>query len=352
LENTVTPALGLLLFSESSVAELVRLARLSEELGYSHFWYTDVRFARECYVALAAVALATEKIQIGTGVTDPYSRHPAITAAAIATLDELSNGRAVLGIGIGGAGFKELGIEKTLPIAAMREAVEMIKALLRGERVTSQGKVLSVDGGKLSFKPVRSDIPVYFATHGAQMTRLAGQIADGVLVANVLQPGAFDFYTGKIDEGLAKAGRQGEAFDIGLRVEACISDDDEAALAVMRRRVASRVMSQYPHWEYLAELGVTLPDAFVELARDRPPGADEKAAAILPREAVEAMVLAGNPQRVAEQLARALTPRVTQITLRPHAVPGQDVADVVKAFANEVVPRALALKARSPIQAA
>lgn len=338
-----SPSLGLLLFSDYSLTELVRLARLSEEHGYRNFWYTDVRFARECYVGLSAVAMATKTIQIGTGVTDPYSRHPAITAAAIATLDELSNGRAILGIGIGGAGFKELSIEKTLPVAAMREAVEMIRALLRGDRVTSQGKVLSINGGKLSFTPTRADIPIYFATHGAQMTRLAGQIADGILIANVLKPGAFGFYTNKLDEGMAKANRSTDSVDVGLRVEACISNDDEAAFAVMRRRVTGRLIPQYPDWEYLAELGVTLPDAFTELARERPPGAEEKAASLLPREAVEAMVLAGNPERVAEQLARALTPRITQISLRPHALPGQDIAEVIKAFATDVLPRAVAM---------
>jgi len=339
----MSPSLGLLLFSDYDVAELVSLAQQSEGLGYQYFWYTDVRFARECYIALAAVALGTKTIRIGTGVTDPYSRHPAITAAAIATLDELSGGRAVLGIGIGGAGFKELGIEKTLPIAAMREAVEMINGLIAGEKVTTQGKVFAVDGGKLSFQPVRSKIPVYFATHGAQMTRLAGQIADGVLIANVLQPSAFDFYTGKLDEGIAKAGRDAATVDVGLRVEACINDDDAAAFTVMRKRVASRILSQYPHWDYLAELNVTLPDEFAALAQERSTEAAAKAAALLPRDAVEAMVLVGSPERVAEQLARALTPRVTQITLRPHAAPGQKIGDVIAAFANEVVPRALSL---------
>ena len=339
----MSPSLGLLLFSDYDVAELVSLASLSEELGYEYFWYTDVRFARECYIALAAVALGTRTIKIGTGVTDPYSRHPAITAAAIATLDELSGGRAVLGIGIGGAGFKELGIEKTLPIAAMREAVEMIDALIAGETVITQGKVFAVNAGKLSFKPGRSKVPVYFATHGAQMTRLAGQIADGVLIANVLKPSAFEFYTGKLDEGIAKAGRSIADVDVGLRVEACICDDDEAAFTVMRKRVASRILSQYPHWEYLAELEVTLPEEFAALAQERTPEATAKAASLLPREVVEAMVLVGSPDRVAEQLARAMTPRVTQLTLRPHAAPGQKVGDVVAAFARDVVPRALRL---------
>jgi 5,10-methylenetetrahydromethanopterin reductase len=338
-------ALGVLLFSDFEVSGLVSLAQECEELGFNFLWYTDVRFARECYIGLASVAAATQRIRIGPGVTDPYSRHPAITASAIATLDEVSGGRAVLGLGVGGAGFRQLGLETPLPIAAMRETVEVVRRLLLDEEVTVQGKVITLSGGQLSFKPPRDGVPVYFATHGPQMTRLAGEIADGVLIANTLRQDAFAFYLERIDEGLAKGGRSAANFDIGLRVEACICDDDEAAMGVMRRRVASRILSQHPHWEYLETLGFDLPPEFIELGGRSDKEAVERAGAMLPIEVVESMVLAGNPERVAKQLAEALGPRITQLTLRPHAAPGQKLATVVKAFAEQVVPRALELRA-------
>lgn len=339
--------LGVLLFSDYSVAELVELAQLSEGLGYESFWYTDVRFARECYVALAAVAASTKAIRMGPGVTDPYSRHPALTASAIATIDEISGGRALLGLGTGGAGFRELGFEQKLPVAAMRETVESIRALLRGEQVTVEGKVIFIKGGKLGFKPPRSEVPIYFATHGPQITRLAGRIADGVLIANTLNPKAFEFYVRQLDEGLAKDGRPASALDIGLRVEACISDDDVGAFEVMRRRVASRVMSQYPHWDYLTELGIELPQAFVDLASQKKPELVAEAAPLMPREVVESMVLAGNPESCARQLAAALHDRITSVTVRPHAVKGGRVSDVLQSFIGTVMPRALALKRQS-----
>ena len=163
------PSLGVLLFADFSLAELAGLGRRCEELGYRSFWYTDIRFGRECYLGLSAVAAATGTIRLGPGVTDPYTRHPAITAASIATLDELSAGRAVLGLGAGGQGFGELGIERRLPVAALRETVETVRALLRGERVDVEGKVVSLNNGRLTFEPVRSEIPIYFATHGAQI---------------------------------------------------------------------------------------------------------------------------------------------------------------------------------------
>jgi 5,10-methylenetetrahydromethanopterin reductase len=341
----MNPDLGVLLFSDYTTAELVDLAVSSEALGYRWFWYTDNRFARDCYLGLAAVAAKTQQIRLGTGVTDPYSRHPALTACAIATLDEMCGGRAVLGLGVGTTGFRELGLDRKLPVAALRETVEIVRGLLRGEQVTLAGKVVGLAGGKLTFAPTRPDIPVYFATHGAQITRLAGQIADGVLIANTLAPRAFAHYLDRLDEGLARAGRDPAHFDIGLRVEACIADDDAAAFAVMRRRAAARLLGQYPHWEHLTELGIDLPPAFAELAQARPPDAAERAAPLLPRAAVETMVLAGNPDSVARQLARALHPRVSQLTVRPHAIKGQSVAAVIRSFAEQVVPRALQLRA-------
>ena len=333
------PSLGVLLFADFSLTELARLGRCCEDLGYRSLWYTDIRFGRECYLGLSAVASATSRILLGPGVTDPYTRHPAITAASIATLDELSAGRAVLGLGAGGQGFGELGIERRLPVAALRETVEIVRALLRGERVEYEGKVVSLDNGRLTFEPVRSEIPIYFATHGAQISRLAGKVADGVLIANTLLPRMLQFYMDRIAEGLRGAGREQQGFDFGLRIEACISGDYDAAFAVMRRRMANRLIGQYPHWEYLKELGVAMPPAFVEIAAKKDARLTDEAASVMPRELVEHTVLAGDAQRVAEQLARVMRPEIGSLTIRPHAAPGEPLDEVIRAFAEDVMPR-------------
>ena len=333
------PSLGVLLFADFSLTELARLGRCCEDLGYRSLWYTDIRFGRECYLGLSAVASATSRILLGPGVTDPYTRHPAITAASIATLDELSAGRAVLGLGAGGQGFGELGIERRLPVAALRETVEIVRALLRGERVEYEGKVVSLDNGRLTFEPVRSEVPIYFATHGAQISRLAGKVADGVLIANTLLPRMLQFYMDRIAEGLRGAGREQQGFDFGLRIEACISGDYEAAFAVMRRRMANRLIGQYPHWEYLKELGVAMPPAFVDIAAKKDARLTDEAASVMPRELVEHTVLAGDAQRVAEQLARVMRPEIGSLTIRPHAAPGEPLDEVIRAFAEDVMPR-------------
>ena len=337
------PSLGLLLFADYSLGELVRLGSLCEEWGYRSLWYTDVRFGRECYVSLAAIAAATNTLLLGPGVSDPYSRHPAITAATIATLDELSDGRAILGLGVGGQGFRELGIERKLPVAALRETVTAVRALLREELVNVDGKVVSLSNGKLTFKPVRSHIPTYFATHGAQVSRLAGEVADGVMIANTLLPKMLSFYLEKVREGMKRVGRDFECFDFGLRVEVCISSDYDAAFTVMRRRMANRLIGQYPHWDYLGELGVTLPEEFIDIAAKKDTTLTNEAAAVMPRELVDYTVLAGDPNYIAKQLAHVMRPEVSSITIRPHAVPGERVEDVVKSFAKDVMPKVMQL---------
>ncbi len=334
-------ALGILVYSDQDISQTVELARLSETLGCKYFWYTDVRFARECYIVLSSVASATEKILIAPGVTDPYSRHPALTASAIATLDEVSDGRAVLGLGTGIAGFKELGISPKLPIAAMREAITIIRGLLHGEQVTLDGKVLSIDGGVFSFEPRRPWVPVYIATHGFQMSRLAGRIADGMWIANTLDPAVFQLYMDKVDEGLVQEGRTTESIEIGLRVEVCISSDRESAIKVMRKRVAGRILGQYPHWEYLEKTGLTLPKEFISLGGLKTRDAIDEASRLIPMEIVDTMVLSGDAERVAEGLKRAIHPRMTQLTLRPHAVPGDSLSNVISTFVNDVMPKVI-----------
>ncbi len=336
-------ALGVLLNAEYPVKELVELARLSEGLGYDQVWYTDIRLFRECYLGLAAVAAGTERIRIGPGVTDPYSRHPAVTAATIATLDELSGQRAMLGLGVGSTGFRELGIRALHPVAALREAVDIIRRLLREEEVTINGKVVCLNGGKLQFSPARRHIPIYFATQGARITELAGELADGIMIPNTVLPSAVDFYLDGLKRGAAKAGRSLGEIDIALRFEACISDDQAEAEAVMRRRVAARVAASYGHWDYLERLGITLPQAFIDIAAQGDLRRAADAADLLPAAAVDRMVLAGDPARVAEQLASALRPGISRVIVRPHAPQGRAVSDVLRRFVSEVVPRVAAV---------
>src|SRR5262244_4436266 len=169
---------GLLILPAYEPARLADLAVLAEDAGYDDFWLADERFFREVYACLAVCALRTHRIRLGPCVTDPYSRHPALTAMAMATLDGISNQRAVLGLGAGVSGFRELGVDTSRSAVAIREAVELIRRLLAGETVTVKGRVINLTEGRLNFAPPRADLPIYVASQRAGGCRVAGRGAD------------------------------------------------------------------------------------------------------------------------------------------------------------------------------
>jgi len=155
---------GLLLLPSRPVSELVELAVGAETLGYDDLWLADERFFREAYTVLGLIAVRTSRIRVGPGVTDPYSRHPALTAMAIATLDEISGGRAILGLGAGVSGLRELGVDPSRSATAIREAVTLVRGLLAGQTVTLKGEVLSFTDGRLDIRAPRADVPIYVAS--------------------------------------------------------------------------------------------------------------------------------------------------------------------------------------------
>ena len=126
--------------------EVVDLARIAEQAGFDRLGISDVVFWPDVAALMAVVANSTSTIAIGPMVTNPYSRHPAVLAGVMATVNDISQGRAFLGIGVG-AGLEQLGMNYPRPVAALREAITAITALLRGETVSLQGSRAARRGG-------------------------------------------------------------------------------------------------------------------------------------------------------------------------------------------------------------
>ena len=177
--------LACMVMPEGPVEAVVRAAAAAERLGCSRVWIPDEGLAaRECWVTLGAVAAATSSVEVGTGITNAYTRHPGMTAAAVATLDEASGGRAALGIGAGGAlTLTALAIERRAPITAMRELATTSRALWSGEIVDHDGVTGGFRRARLDFG--RPDIPIWVAGRGPRVMRLAGELADGFIMSFV-----------------------------------------------------------------------------------------------------------------------------------------------------------------------
>ena len=176
-----------------SVKELTDHAKLAEENEFESIWFMEDYYLRDAFSTLASFALATKKIKIGTGVINPYTRHPALIATSMATLDELSSGRAILGMGAGVPALLKQMVDYKKPLATVRESVSFIRELLAKRRVTFHGEMVHAEDiifgycpyfdpfGK--FEPIRNRIPTYVAGMGPRMLQLAGEIGDGVLIS-------------------------------------------------------------------------------------------------------------------------------------------------------------------------
>ena len=196
---------------------LARRARLAEFRGYDSLWVTERYFQEETFSLLGFLAAATERIELGVGVVNPYTRHPALTAMAAATADRLAAGRLLLGLGRSDPGVIEgtFGIPYERPRETLAEAVEVIRRLLAGETVDAPDGRAALRGARLAVTPLRPP-PIYLAAIGPRALRLAGAVADGVLL-NAYVPAAYvRRAVAEVRAGAEAAGRDPDAIDIRL----------------------------------------------------------------------------------------------------------------------------------------
>jgi 5,10-methylenetetrahydromethanopterin reductase len=216
---------------------LSKLAKEVEKAGFEHIWICDHYHNRYVHSVLARLATETKRVKLGPGVTNPYLTHPAITVAAITTLDELCNSRAVLGISAGDPIYlATLGVRPNYPVESVGEAVHMIKELLAGKRVTFSGKVFSCKGAKLRHPPTRK-IPIYIGGRRQHMLELAGSVADGVLI-NASHPDDLKECIAYVCQGAVKSNRKLRDLDITAYMATSIGEDSEKTRSMVKTVVA------------------------------------------------------------------------------------------------------------------
>jgi len=157
---------------------MVEFIQQAEDLGLDEIWLGDEGPARDPLAVLAAAALRTSTIRLAVGITNPYVRHPAALAVSMMTVHELSGGRAILGLGVGGSlALSPLGISPVHPLATMRQAMATIRAVSRGERSDAY-----IPPAAAMIAP---DLPLYIGSRGPLINRLASAVADGAFVAGL-----------------------------------------------------------------------------------------------------------------------------------------------------------------------
>jgi 5,10-methylenetetrahydromethanopterin reductase len=332
---------GLLLLPSYPVARLGEIAQSAEALGYDDLWIADERFFREVYACLTICALRTERIRLGTCVTDPYSRHPALTAMAIATVDEIAGGRAVLGLGAGVSGFRELGIDGSRSATALREAIELIRPLLAGQAVTVKGQQVAFHEGHLDFTPLRAAVPIYVASQRTAGCRVAGRLADGAIMQGCVAEPLLAFFRDTVRGTASQAGRDPAAIDLVARINVCVDDDPHAARDVMRPTIVRSLAAQRPDFFTFATAGLTPPPALREAVQALPYTHDPEPLRALapqvPDEWVDAVTLAGPPAVVARGVSRLARGGITQLMVYPLSADRRPETTVER-FQREVMP--------------
>jgi 5,10-methylenetetrahydromethanopterin reductase len=179
------PRLSLRLHGGLTPQQCVTQAQAAEAAGFAAVWFAENPFNRGILPAAAACALATRRLGIGVGVFNPYNRHPTLIAMEAGALDELAQGRVRLGIGSGiGVAVERMGFAWDRPLTTLREAVTIVRALLRGEEVSHAGAAFRLDKVRLDYRP-RADIPIFMAGRGPRSLRACGELADGLIVSNM-----------------------------------------------------------------------------------------------------------------------------------------------------------------------
>ena len=227
--------------------ELSGYARMAEDSGFGSLWVTERYFHEETFSMLGYLAARTERIRLGVGVVNPYTRNPALLGMGAATLDRLSDGRMMLGLGRSDADViaGRMGMEYRAPLSRLRGTVAALRRMWSGKRVSDEFAGVSLANVGLAIHPVQDPLPIYLAAIGPRALRLAGEIADGILL-NAYAPVEYIRWAAKeVREAAATAGRDPSSIDITCMLIVRLTDDPDAMLPSLRERVARLVAEPF-----------------------------------------------------------------------------------------------------------
>ena len=325
MNNNGSPAIGygIALFPGMKPEEFVRLASIIDtDDAFDTLWVPDERFFRDMTVLLTLAAVSTHRVHIGPAVTDPYVRHPALTAAGLATIAEVSRGRLIAGIGAGVSGFTAMGLSQERPQVAIREAVGLIRSLWAGNAVDLDGRVVKFHG-KLDFEPTYPATPVWVAGRGPAVLRLGGEIADGVLIGGLASEPGLAYAHARIDEGVTKSGRVDRPTR-GVWLHTAVADDPVAARAAVRNIVVGVLISSK---SVIAEVGVPIPQHLLSALDGVAYGVNnpemQHVAEMIDDEVLSHFAVAGTPREVGIRMHELARLGIDHVAIVPWLAEGQ-----------------------------
>jgi 5,10-methylenetetrahydromethanopterin reductase len=334
------PTFGLRIPPCRPVSEVADFVVRAEHAGFDIAWIPDSQFLwRDVWASLALGARDTSTIRLGTCVTNLETRHPSVTAAAAATLDELAPGRVILGIGTGDSAIKTLGLAPTR-LARMREQIGVLRTLLRGDAADFDGRAM-----RLETPP--AEIAVYMAANAPKALSLAGELCDGVITVAGIRPEPLRAVAARVAEGAERGGRPLDGIDICAGVICHVTDDPGEAAHIVRPYVVA--MAQTGGQAVLREVGIEVdpPEIVGGIYPDVSHAKDWDAAAVACEQWVtdeqalrfaEAYCLVGSAEHCVTGLEEATAAGATSFYVR-HVSSYTFPVEVLEAFSTAVIPR-------------
>lgn len=290
--------LGLGFFGEPDATEMARQAGLAEKAGFESIWLAETRFTRDAITSATAVAQGTATARVGTAAVNVFTRGAALTAVTFAGLDELTGGRAVLGIGAGSEHvLVAQGYRYNRPLARLREQVAAIRAVWRGEDF--EGEFVRITGVRLDFTPPRPEVPIYLAVSGPKSLAYAGEVADGVILDVCTPVEHVEAAARAVRAGAMDAGREPGAVEIAGMVLVGVEDAERTARSRLAPIVAT-YLTRFPTLAAVAGLPQEEIDGYVALAETDGVAA---VAAVLPDEVIDRLTVNGSPERCQQRIA-------------------------------------------------
>ncbi len=318
--------------------------RLAERLGFHAFFHNDKKWARDLFSRLGAATQATSRIGLGTSVIDPFTRHPAVLAQACATLEELAPGRLRVVMG-SGSHFETLpGYGNGKPVAALREATQLMRALWAGEKLTLDGQVVKFKDGALDWKPASAP-PLYIASRGPQILRLAGEIADGILIGSFATRPGIEYAKQHILPGLAAAKRGWSDIRLCSWLYVSVLDrEDEPVPDGIRRGVSFAFWSSRKVLTEMADaLAPDISGEFRRFIREAPhewsPPVMAELRRLIPRGIIDSLAVVGTAEQIVERLRMLEAAGIEEVVIWPFPKDGQTTEDFMARLAHDVLPQ-------------
>ncbi|HZR91263.1 MAG TPA: LLM class flavin-dependent oxidoreductase [Gaiellaceae bacterium] len=339
---------GVMQLTMEPLEEIVEHARAMEEAGFDTIWLAEAypwwrkhsMEARSSTALSALVARETRRLAVGWGIVSPFTRHPIqIAMEARVTQEAAGPGRFLLGLGVSKIFMRHAGLgEGSRPVAAMKEAVEIVRALLRGDELDVRGRVFEahVPALREDADAPRWEVPVYVAGTGPMMLRAAAQVGDGLLTASITTP-AFVRY---VRERVAEAGRDPDSLDIGCTVVASIDEDRdrgrEGAREIAGMYLANKVQNIQGAADTLLELAGLSQEEVRPIAEAMERGGRLAAKAAVSDEILDKCVpIAGNPDDCVAAIEAYRAAGCTHVMLE---LWGEDRLRQLRLFGERVLP--------------